>query len=408
MNKGEDQPMLATQPPPIASDSKVVTQPQTPPIASDSKVDTNKGGLMSIFPLIYGLMAALSVALFLIVIALVAIDILAFALSETLQKIKTTKRNFNLIYSDSNEYRLLDYASSYLTEEPYRVYTQKSLLNLSLAIVGFAIIVAGFQLGIFLVLKIRAISTGIPFTEDLGIMRIAKSFGIMGGVFIGGLILLAIFKVYFTKAYQKRAQNIKTELSEIDKIIFSNMLKDTAFLTAIANHNMQLTFSIMDGYIRNAKSTTNFAELDKLFFTLSLFNYFDSLSPVTSESRPIVMNLFNANNLSKKSVTPNSLFYYQGSNTVPNAFSTLKSDITTRFGPKSNGQAGLLTEQDLTNIESRVSVLIDNLNMNLMKLKKPGKLRAQFIIFNIVYLIAGILIAGLLYMLFAKLKFEKK
>lgn len=370
------------------------------PDVSDVVLDKG-GGLMNIFPLIYDLMAMLSVGLFMLVIVLVLLDIIMFAFAETIQKIKTSKRNYSLTFNDTNEYRLLAYASTYLSDEPYRVYTQKSLLNLSLAIVGFAIIVLGFQLGIFLVLKVRAISTGIPYTEELGIPRIRKSFGMMMCVLIGGLILLAVFKTYFTKTYQKRAQIIKAELAEIDATIFSNTLKDSALLTALTHHNMDLTYNIMERYVRNAKSTSNYVELQKLFFTMSLFNYFDSLSPLASESRQNVMSLFNVNNLSKKSVTPHSLFYYQGTNALENAFTTLKTDIVAKFGASGKN---LLSDNELKNLESNVSVLIDGLNTNLLKLKKPGKLRTQFIIFNFVYLIVAILFAALLYFLFAKFK----
>lgn len=385
-----------------AEEPKTVSAPPTPEKTNTTAEMTPKegGGLMNIFPLIYDLMAALSVALFILVILLVLFDILVFATKETLQKIKTTTKNYNFILNDSNEYQLLQYASSYLSEEPYLVYTQKSLLNLSLAIVGFAVIVFGFQLGIFIILKIRAIATSVPFEEKLGIARITKSFMLLGCVLIGGLILLAVFKTYFTKAYQRQAQAVKTEFSQIDNTIFSNTLKDGALLTALTHHNMHLVYQIIERYIRNAKSTSNFTELEKLFFTMSLFNYFDSLSPVASESRAQVMSLFNASNLSKKSVTPHSLFYYQGTNSITNAFSTLKAEITQRF-------SSLLTAEELQNLESKVAVLIDGLNVNLLNLKKPGKLRSKFVIYNFVYLIVACLFAGLLYFLFAKQK-EKK
>lgn len=355
---------------------------------------TGGKGLMSIFPMLYELLAGISVLLLLIVIAMVILDILLFALSEAYQGLKTTRSNFNMIYNDSNEYKLLQYASQYLSEEPYRVYAQKNILNLAMACVGFAIIVLGFQVGIFTVLKIRAISTGIPYNEDLGTDRITKSFGILGTVFIGGLILLAIFNSMFAKTYQKRAQNVKSELSEIDRHIYDNMVKDAALLSALSNHNMQLTMTIIGRYAKNAKSTKSYTDLHKIFFTMSLFNYFDSLSPVTSDSRPDVMNLFDVNTLNKKSAMPHTLFYYKTNNRVENVFDgKLQEAFVKAVGND-------YTQQDVTNIQSNVINMLDTLNSKLGVLKKPGNIKKWFAIFNVVYLAAALVIAGVLYMLF--------
>lgn len=359
-------------------------------LSSESK---NGTGLMTIFPLLYEILAALSVILLLLVIVMVVLDIVMYGLNEAVQSIKTTRNNFNLIYNDSNEFQLLQYASQYLSEEPYRVYTQKNILNLAMAMVGFAIMVFGFQFGIFLVLKIRAISTGVPYTEDLKMDRIKRSFSILGAVFVGGLILLAIFKTFFAKNYQKRAQTVKTELAKIDKNIYDNMVKDAGFLSALSNHNMHLAMTIVAKYAKNAKSTKNFMELYKLFYTMSVFNYFDSLSPMSSDSRPDVMKLFDVNNLTKKTASPHTLFYFKTNNRVENVFDgKLENDfkaVVSDFSP-----------DEITNIRSNVSNMLDTLNTSLSALKEPGSIKTRFLVFNIMYLAVAASIAFLLYLMF--------
>lgn len=350
-------------------------------------VGKKSSGLMSIFPLVYEIIAAISVVLLLVVVVMVLLDVVMFGFVEVVQSIKTMRNNYSLTYNESNEYRLLQYASAYLTEEPYRVYAQRNLLNLAMAVVGFAIIVLGFQLGIFMILKIRAIATGIPYDEDLKFDRIKKSLGILGTVFVGGLILLAIFKTLFTKNYQKRAQHTRANLSEIDKFVFDNLVKDAGLLSALTNHNMPLTKSIVERYARNAVQSKSYSELHKVFFTMSLFNYFDSLAPLASESRADIMTLFTIEALTKKTVVPHALFFYKVSNRVENAFdeSFIPSDI-----PANEKQA----------VNNSVENLIGTLNAKLTSLKEPGKIRFRFLIFSIVYLMVALRIALFLYVMF--------
>lgn len=365
-------------------------QSKTDPSTSEALCVPDAGsGLMSVFVIIYRVLAALSLVLFITAVVMVFIDLAAYGVTEMIQKSKLGN-NYSIIIESSHEYKLLAYAKKYLTEEPYRVYAQNSIINLALSVVGLAIIIAGFQIGIFAVLKIRAQINNITYKDDMQIDQLGKSFGILGIVAVGCFVLLGIYKSLFIKGYQKKANAVQNELMLIDKEIQSGLTKDVSFLNALTTHNMNLINRIMQQYVTNAAATNNTAELEKLFFTMSLFNYFDSISPVTSDSRPDVMQLFSTTQVNNSGPKPHTLFFFEGTNLVSNIFYQWTENPNRKElnDPKYKEAFSAIADK-MDAIGSNVNTKIQVLNDNLSKLKQPSKIKSAFLFFTVAYLVAA-------------------
>lgn len=349
----------------------------------------DNGGLMSIFPFLYKLLAAVAVLLFVLALLMSIVDLLSFSVTEIIQKVKTTRPNYSYVIDDANEYKLLDYSSTYLTNEPYLVYLQNKVHNMAISVVGFAMIVFAFQVGIFLVLKIRAAVYKDPYDDSMKFDSIASSFVVLAIVFVGGIILTAVYKSFFQKTYQKAAIIVKQELRAIDTMIKNGMTTNAAFLGALRTHNMPIIYRIFKEYASNAKTTNNYKDLQSLFFTMSVFNYFDSISPAGSDSRTESMKLFSGN---PKDIQPHALFFYQGTNNISNVF-----DIITK---SANGQYRTefsnIDPNKMIELSTQLDDTIKELNHALLKLKKPTKMKIDFLIYIIMYIIVAVAIFGVL------------
>lgn len=339
------------------------------------------GGLMSIFPFIYKLLAGIAVLLFAISILLSFTDLLTFSVVEIIQKIKTAQPNYSYQVDKSNEFQLLEYSSKYLSTEPYLVYTQNTVLNMAISVVGFAMILFAFQVGIFLVLKIRAAVYDSSYNDRMDFDNITTSFAVLAIIFLGGVILTAVYKSLFRDAYQKAASTVQKELQNIDTLIRNNLTKNAAFIAALQNHNMPMVYNIFKQYAANAKSTNNYTELQNLFFTMSVFNYFDSIAPAGSDARIQAMALFDAS--AAKDLQPHALFFYQGTNSIRNVFDIVTHDTAGSY----RTEFANLEPTKMLELSSTLDTNIKTVNDALLKLKRPTKLKIQFLFYILVYLI---------------------
>lgn len=369
------------------------TQPGTATFATQAEsTATAREGLMAIFPFLYKILAGISLLLFGIALLLSLTDLFAFSLAETIQKIKTTQPNYSFVIEDTNEYKLLDYSSKYLTSEPYLIYTQNNVLNMSMTVVGFALIVFAFQLGIFVVLKIRAAIYQESYGDSLDLGSMTNSFMVLGVLFLGGVVLSAIYKSFFQKAYQSAASNMMKDLQEIDRNIRNGLTKNAAFIGALKNHNMPMVYRILKEYAANAKTTNNFTDLQNLLFTMSIFNYFDSITPEGSDARKHVMSLFGTDDASKQ-VRPHALFFYQGTNSITNVFDAIAKDSKGAYVP----EFASLQPSKMLDLSSSLDARIQALNDALLKLKSPSKLKIKFVMYLVMCLVAAAGVLALLW-----------
>ncbi len=374
------------EPTPNSTKAIAATQDSSAPTKS-----TDDGGLMSIFPFIYKLLAAIAVLLFVISILLSLTDLLTFSVVEIIQKIKTVQPNYSYLVDDSNEYKLLEYSSKYLSSEPYLVYTQNTVLNMAISVVGFAIILFAIQLGIFLILKIRAAIYNNEYKDTMQYDNIIASFSILAVVFLGGVILNAVYKSLFRDAYQKAAITISQELKALDTQIRNGLTKNAAFIGALQNHNMPMIYNIFKEYAANAKSTNNYSELQKLFFTMSVFNYFDSIAPAGSDARNSAMALFDVS--ANKDVQPHALFFYQGTNSISSVFDVVTHDATGTY----RTEFANLESAKMLELSSLLDTSIKSVNDALLKLKQPSKLKIKFLFYILMYILLASLIIGALW-----------
>lgn len=358
-------------------------------------------GVMAVFPFLYKMLAWGALLMFGLAIMLSSIDLFKFVAVETTQKIKTIRANYNFQVDDSNEYKLLDYASKYLTSEPYLVYLQQDVLNLAMSLVGCAIVLFAFQMVVFLILKIRAAVNQQNYGDQINFEEMKMSFMILGIVFVGGIIMVSIYKTFFQKAYQNVAANIKQEFSGIDATIKNGLTRNMAFISALKNHNMPLVYQIFGQYAANAKTTNNYTEIQNLFFTMSVFNYFDSMSPASSDARKQAMELFSSDN---KNVLPHTLFFYQGNNNITNVFHSLVKDENHAYRP----EFGHLGSAKMLELASQTETIIKDVNDALLKLKKPTPLKFTFLIYIMIYhIVAAGIFGAMIWMLYKTNRLSK-
>jgi len=346
--------------PQIIPSSQTDAAPQHGPTEPSQSNQTalSAHGISQIFVMLYRVMAILMIVLFVVLVLLGTVDVFKSIFGEIAQ---TVKKNMNayILNKDSNDYESMKYLLNDPDKEPFTVFLRQNILAGIFKIVGILFIFVAIHALLFIGMWVITWLKGKQFNETIEFP--GRIFMIIVFVFVITVVLNAMYKGTFLKSVQPTMQATQKAMNDIKSFMYNNMFNDAQFLAALQADDLERVIEQMKQYAKNGR---NQLSLNKMFFTLSVYNFFKNINEA-DESYDEVRSMFTVEVIKKQSVDPTKYLFYKQSSYVPSLYPSLRQDFTKILG---NRERSFLKEH---------AIVIKQFNKLLSRMQNIGVGKAK-------------------------------
>jgi hypothetical protein len=276
--------------------------------------------LNSAFQTIYMIAMVLTIVIYLIIVILGIINLIMYISRQISQSIQTKKDKY-LLNKNSNEFELLEYLSNNESNDPYYIYTQRSMIGLVYSIIGAIIIVFGIQIAIYLGLRIWSILKSTPYKDTLDIpYRVA---GIFIFLFVIAFSMDAIYKSMFLKIFQNRLNEAQSTYTQTKRIFYTNVTDDVRFLNLLRSDDTKGLAT----YLKGVAATDDTASIARRFFTMSIYSYLRYEIPDTDPAHDEALKIFTRQNINSEDINPADFLFFNKANYVSNVYPIVREQL---------------------------------------------------------------------------------
>jgi len=350
--------------------------------------EEKKKGLLAAFMLVYDILAIIGVILIVLYFILTVIDIFIYIGNELKQKQKLIF-DPNLFNKDTSEFKTLHYNTNVLSDEPYNIYLEQTIVKQMYRIFGLFMLTFGIQMGSYLAFKVLAILKNQEFTEKIDIPR--KNLTIMIVLFLAALILSSTYKSEFLNKLQPELKLSQSNITYLKNYIYNNMTTNIEFLDALTTNDVTEMYRIMN------KQTTQYS-LMKMIFTLSLYNYFKSNVSENEEEFEEIRKIFTIREIKLQQIDPIKYFYYKQNVFIPNMHVVIRPSIIGSSVFKNN--KGKYDEK----LENAFKILVNSrileINRGVLKLLKLPTKKTKLLMYLLLTLFIALIFIAIYAMLY--------
>ena len=297
-----------------------ITGKSTPDVGAGVEVSPARENLNSAFQTVYMIAMILTVVIYLIVVILGIINLVMYISRQISQSIQTKKDKY-LLNKDSNEFELLEYLSNNESNDPYYIYTQRSMIGLIYSIIGVIIIVFGIQIAIYLGLRIWSILKSNPYKDTLDIPY--RTAGIFIFLFVIAFSMDAIYKSLFLKIFQNRVNEAQSTYTQTKRIFYTNITDDVRFLNLLRNDDTKGLAT----YLKGVAATDDTSSIARRFFTMSIYSYFRYEIPDTDSAHDESLKIFTRQNINSEEINPADFLFFNKANYVSNVYPIVREQL---------------------------------------------------------------------------------
>lgn len=319
--------------------------------------------LNSAFQTIYIIAMILTLTIYLIIVIIGIINLVMYISRQISQSIQAKKDKY-ILNKNTYEFGLLDYLSNNESDEPYYIYTQRSMIGLVYSIIGAVILVFGIQLAIYLGLRIWSILQSNPYKDTLDIpYRVA---GIMIFLFAISFALDSIYKSLFLKTFQDRVNEAQSTYTQAKRIFYANMTDDVRFLNLLQSDDVKG----LAAYLKSVAATDDANAIAQRFFTMSVFSYFRYEIPDTDPAHDEVLRIFTRQGINSEDINPADYMFFNKSNYISNVYPIVREqlELATVLGENREYQVQVALNRMLHDFNRKINELsnIDKANRSLL------------------------------------------
>lgn len=328
-----------------------------------TNVTPARENLNSAFQTIYMIAMILTIVIYLIIVILGIINLIMYISRQISQSIQTKKDKY-LLNKNSNEFELLEYLSNNESNDPYYIYTQRSMIGLIYSIIGAIIIVFGIQIAIYLGLRIWSILQSNPYKDTLDIPY--RTAGIFIFLFVIAFSMDAIYKSLFLKIFQNRLNEAQSTYTQTKRIFYTNVTDDVRFLNLLRSDDTKG----MATYLKGVAATDDTSSIARRFFTMSIYSYFRYEIPDTDPAHDEALKIFTRQNINSEDINPADFLFFNKANYVSNVYPIVREQLglSTVLGDNREYQVQVELNRMLRDFNRKINELsnIDKANSSLL------------------------------------------
>ena len=363
---------------------------------SDTKADNKpiennkeKPGLSYIVGIVISLLAIVATIMVFIIAGMCVADKTSISMSDMSQEYKLTNQQPILI-RDTLEYSLINYASNSTADnEPYSIFKQQELVGyIFYTFTAFLYVILFFIIGfVILVIWCKVAGMIVP-TDDIRNAFPIRTMIVMGIALGAGFAFMALFKSTFQNRVQPTLKNIKYKIKKVNTDMYINMTDDPDFLNALVNSDIKERDKIL-----NSKAQVKGLEcLEKMIFTISLFEHLSTSVQTTDPVYTEIMKIFDRNNIQKQRIDITQYLKYGKPNIINNQY--VASDSIKR------PIKGSLTPDDETSLLSNINSSLTNINKSFHDLKILTNVKTElstYLLYTLLAAIGFLIIIGIVF-----------
>ena len=353
------------------------------------KLDVNP--IERTFANVYKYSAYLCVVVFIVIFLITALDIISFMIDYFNQE-SNLQTDPNMFNKDTHDYSVLQYIKTNTTvDEPYHVFLTEQLYANVFSIVGFVLLMVGFEYGLSIVLSVYNAYSGGNKDYSIDLSPSLRYMIIIGVSLIGATVLHSIYNTYFVNNTQNTMYNIQDSMYTIKNNIYASLTTNQTFLTAMLQDDMTTVIHEFSKSIKNGIQNGDTTDAQNMIFTISIYSYLVSSIPQVDPNYKTVLGIFDYNNIINQNIDPTQFLYYNSTsiniaNLYPEIVSLIRNGIQSNNGEQitinpngdpffnsENSAQELLYSKFISSITSKITTITQGVTELSVNGISPGK-----------------------------------
>lgn len=289
--------------------------------AKAGEAEPSVPGLNEAFAISYQYMSYVGIAVILALFFISVFDLALFYKRQWSQKIQL-QRHPRMFNKDTNEYDILSYTNTNVADEPYTIFAEQHLLSFSYLLVIGVIVVFVLQLTAFVCLRLWANFRGGKFNEHVSIdFKVSL---ILFLTFVNAVVMTLIYRTQFTRTMQPKLAMYQQHINEMQTFVYSRLSQKSAFLDALRSNDIGRVVELL-------RNEPTLGGLQKMLFTINLFNFYKTTVPETDDAFTELMPIFTPQGIRTRAVTIVDYMYFDQKRFMKDAMPLLKKDLQSAY-----------------------------------------------------------------------------
>lgn len=273
-------------------------------------------GLMAGFNVAYNVFGAFGAILVFATFFLSSIDILKFSVLEVWQYVMIFI-NPNMYNKDTLDFSTLYYHKNNEQDEPYTIYLQQELIALMFKLVQYFVYTLIIPIGIHVFFSVLRGLGKSTYNDSIDLSSAKKSLSVMGITIASAFIQNTYYNVSFRRSLQPDMIATNEDIQRMKDSLYDNMSTSSEFLESVVNENISDSIKLI-----NAQGT-RYQSIEKMIFTLSLYNFFKMNLSTNAPEFMIIRRMFTVPEIRIREINPIDYMYFSQNVFLPNLYPML-------------------------------------------------------------------------------------